>query len=160
MRLLPLVLLLALAGCGGGGSGSTDPTTGDPVPPGTPLVKYQRGGGIAATYVELTVPENGRATVLDGYPDLGDQTRRTFTLEGDELEEVRAAVEAASPLEREETETICADCFEYAIAAGGEKVSFDDVDVDEGNVSAEIIELRDLLQAIADDHDPAPAPGG
>jgi hypothetical protein len=147
MRTLLVSLLgaAALAGCGGGGDETSDPTT---LSDG-PLVTYERGGGIAATYTKLTVAEDGGVELSSGFPGQHQEVS-SFDLSANDLAGLRDAIAAAAPLELEPTQTGCADCFEYAIEAGGAKVSFDDVDVDEGNISDGIRDLRDRLQAIVE----------
>jgi hypothetical protein len=139
--------LLALAGCGGGGEGETTTTTGTV----DTLVRYQRGGGIAATYVEVVVGGDGAATFTSGYPQQ-NQRRGAFTVPEAELETLRGAVDAAQPLAVEETETVCADCFEYSLRIGDDEIEFDSVDLDEGNVSPEVGDLTARLEELAEQH--------
>jgi hypothetical protein len=151
MPLLLLLALVSLAGCGGGGDETSDPTT----PADGPLVTYERGGGIAATYVKLTVAGDGSAVIADGLPEAEQKQAVTrFRLSGGDLSELTRAVEAAAPLEKSPSPSGCADCFEYSIETADGKVSFDETavgdDADGPQVSAEIVRLLAELNAIVE----------
>jgi hypothetical protein len=139
---IALLATLVVAGCGGGEEGPA---------PIEPLADYVRAGGIAGTYVEVKVNGSGQAVVLTGYPEQ-DQRKAEFTLRGSDLEELRDAVDSAQPLEVEETDTACADCFEYSLRVADDEIEFDSVDLDEGNVSPEVAELVAQLEDLAEEH--------
>jgi hypothetical protein len=142
-----LIALALLAGCGSesGGDGMTQ------VDPDPTLVTYQRGGGIAATYVEVTIDQDGTATYTSGYDQPGHPAKAGgFELTEAQMDDLRAAIDAAQPLSVENGETGCADCYEYEIDAGGQAVAFDDVELTDGTVSDGIAALQAKLQEIAD----------
>jgi hypothetical protein len=148
MRLaLSLVGLALLAGCGSGDDGGG----GTQVDPDPTLVTYKRGGGIAATYIEVTIGQDGSGAYTSGYDQPGHPAKAGgFELTDAQMDDLRDAIEAAQPLAVEDGETGCADCYEYEIDAGGQEVSFDDVELTDGTVSEGIAALQGELQELAD----------
>lgn len=113
------VAALTAAGCGEGDEGP--PTPGE----GT-LLEYSRSGGFAPSIYEVTIDEEGRATVLAG--DIPEQLKREIVqLTDAELDDLSELLEE-NPIDSYPdpySAEICADCFSYAIAYGGDEFVFD-----------------------------------
>lgn len=148
MRQLALIALVGAA-TALGACGDDDPATTGQDPGSGALVDYARSGGIAAMPIALTIDSDGRATLTQGAED----DRTSFTLDADEIEQLRGTLEAADlgAVETPTPPTACADCFIYDIAYGGEKLSYVEADEVPANVSAAV----SALEEIATEHLPA-----
>ena len=118
MKTLPVLAACVLVAVAGGCGDDSDTTTATD---SGPLVSYARAGGVAAMPESLVVEADGSATVEAGV----DPARESFELEADELERLRAELEAAD-FDRVPTEPSgCNDCYEYEIVFDGETTSYD-----------------------------------
>jgi hypothetical protein len=137
-------LLTPVAGCGGD-DGSPAPGQPDTI---ASAIAYQRGGGFAASPLELTLGADGRARLTTGIPD--DRRRTQFTLsedESSELQELARAADLPALAEEEHGPTGCADCYSYSVKYDGALV-----ERDETEVSGAFGALVARLGEIADEH--------
>ena len=117
---------------------------------GPRLVNYTRIGGVAGIDEQLTVDEDGAATLELGRA--GEASSTEFELTPAELRGLEEALEAADLPPGEAPQTGCADCFVYTITFAGETSSFDQTQVP---ASAE--ELVGMLEQLVEDNIPATA---
>jgi hypothetical protein len=106
-----------VAGCGGDDPATTTPGSGA-------LVTYSRTGGVASVPEQLVVEADGTATVEAGI----GTARHSFELDQNELDQLRAELEAADlgAFEPPPGPSACADCFSYEVVYNGTTVSYDD----------------------------------
>ena len=148
---MPTVALVAALAAGCGSDDLTAPTVPDPSGDEL-LVEYVRGGGFAPSLQRLTIQADGDAVLVSGYePD--PPKRQEVVLRADQLEELKAAVDAADFDAVERSDGICADCFEYELRTGEAEVELSDADLFEGSdavVPIEVVDLMDRLGAIVE----------
>lgn len=117
------------------------------------LVTYSRGGGIAGVDEQLEVDTDGSARFhstaipmdADGDAPIGtggsEGEAKEFTLGDSELANLKDLLAAASDEftspDAAPPPTGCADCFVYAVDAGGMRLVFDDVSLDEAPASVQ-----------------------
>ena len=117
MRLLTLALALAAAvaspGCGDDGSGS--------IPREGTIVEYSRSGGVAGTAYEVTIDADGSGVARFGSA-IGDLKEEEFTLTEGQVGELRSILKK-NPISAlpDPGAVVCADCFEYRYAYGGDE---------------------------------------
>lgn len=132
---LSLIVLALVAGC------ADDEA---PLPTEGTLLEYTRSGGIAFSLVEVRIDAGGTGVVASGgNPE--DMKERRFELTAAQLDELRQTL-AENPIDSlpDPGDQVCADCFVYSLAYGGEEYEFDQVaDVPEG-ASAVTALLADL----------------
>ena len=139
------VLALLAAGCGGSEAESESA--------GTFPLEFEREGGFGYTHVILEIDENG-----DGQLSIDDlQTVEhpiEFTVDEDQLVDLAQTLEEnpISDFEEPEGDSVCADCYSYRLAYGGETYEATDADVDPAAT-----EILETLGDIAEEHRPAPA---
>jgi hypothetical protein len=106
------------------------------------LVTYERSGGIASVPERLMLEEDGSATVEAGV----DGDRGSFELEGDELDQLRAELEAADfdAIEQPPQPSGCADCYVYEIVYHGATISYDEADPPPASVATVVAHLGEI----------------
>jgi hypothetical protein len=139
-----LTLALALAACGGDSSSTEGTST---VGPGSssPLVEFDKSGGIAYTAQSLSVEPSGESSLK------GTGTKATFTLSEDELSRLQQALDEhpIDSLGTPPTETGCADCYAYRLRYGGGVY-----EADESSISAEASDVVAVLGDLIAAHEP------
>jgi hypothetical protein len=117
-----LVAALAFGGCGGGDSVDDSPDITDE---GT-IFEYSRAGGFAFSVYEISIDADGAGVARFG-SDVHNLDEQEFELAPSEIENLQAVLEE-NPISSlpEHNDMVCADCFEYTYAYGGDKVSYDD----------------------------------
>jgi hypothetical protein len=113
------------------------------------LVTYARSGGVASVPEQLVLQPDGMATVEAGI----DGARASFELEPNELEQLRAELEAADFGALEPSPTVCADCFSYQVVYGGNTISYDEADSPPDSVTTVVAHLGQITA----DHYPSDA---
>lgn len=139
-----LALPLAAGGCGADETETPEPAD----QPDSPLVTYERGGGVAGVLESLVIENDGSATVTVGV----EQRSNEFELAEADLELLEQELAAADfdDVEEAPANSGCADCFEYTVEHGDERLTIDDLD----QPGPSLQKLLGHLSVIAADHYP------
>ena len=105
--LLALPVLIALAGCGDEDGGTES------------LVIFERSGGFAGLTEELRIETNGRVEFSEEVA--GEPRRSTVSLSPKRLDRLRDLLDSVpiDSLPEPDPDSICADCFSYALTYAG-----------------------------------------
>ena len=145
-RALIASITVLVAGCGGG-DGDDGTVESDRLP-----LVFEREGGFGYTHVILNIDEDGDAELsIDDLQTVEDPIE--FTLGDQQLADLEQTLEE-NPIDGFEEPNgngVCADCYSYRLAYGGETYEATDADVD-----PDATELLETLGAIAEDHRPPP----
>lgn len=108
---------LAATACGDGSGGDAE-TGGGPI-------SYSRTGGIAGVAAELTIDEDGAATLTTEGPK---PRTETFRVPADQLDAITSGIEATGMAQLDAgISEGCADCFVYELEYGGQTATADSV---------------------------------
>ncbi|HYH62515.1 MAG TPA: hypothetical protein VD766_11675 [Solirubrobacterales bacterium] len=121
-----MILTAGLAASVAGGCGGDD-ESGSPIPSEGTIFEFSRAGGIAFSVYEVTIDADGTGVARFG-SDVRNLEEKEFTLTDTELDELRTILEE-NPISSfpDPGDAVCADCFEYRYAYGGDEYLSSDV---------------------------------
>ena len=123
-------------GCGG------DDESGSSIPSEGTIFEFSRAGGLAFSVYEVSIDADGTGVARFG-SDVRNLEEKEFTLSDAEVDELRTILEE-NPISSfpDPGDAVCADCFEYTYAYGGDEYVASDV--------TEPVEGLDELDAFLD----------